>query len=110
MQLPLDMANSVDFTSRASVERFLNSDAAVQAIVHSPAANFQARRIEPSCMDFFKEISLACQFLFFHAMSTLLKGLCMTDQSKRVWTLSKHAINELSLMQTEKVFRNQLLV
>jgi hypothetical protein len=92
--------------SRETLARFLSGSDAVQEIVSAgPPARLNDRW--DACILEFAHIAAGT---FLTAVSYLLHAICLSDLSKRAWVISRHELSNASIIRTQQVFQQNLLV
>jgi hypothetical protein len=91
--------------SPAYLNQFLSGIEEASALLHSPAATTSNQAGNSD----FHQISASVYGFFLTIGSYLLRALCMTDLSKRVWVQSRHVFSEEAAVKTDQVFKEHLL-
>ena len=97
------------FLTPASSQRFLNPDQEIAEIIHSsPSSSHHGRLLDADSFNTSELYYLFRGFLLTVA-SYLLHGACFTRLSKKMWVMSRHAIDDGTAIKTQKIFQNHLL-
>ncbi len=93
-------------SSRDAYQRFLTGDADAAAL--KPGPHNLAHRWDVTDFEV-KEVCHWVKTLFLTAVSYLLRGLCLTSLSNRVWVLSRHELAEAQFAKAAQAFQDNLI-
>lgn len=91
-----------------TLARFLSGKEEAAAVVQAGHSTLAGRWVvtEPSC---WQEMYLSLSSLVLMIASYALQTLCMTDLSKRAWVLSRHQSAQMRVLETQKIFQNNVI-
>jgi hypothetical protein len=98
--------------SPALLTRFLSGQKEIAEILTAPRTPYPSRlsdRWDVSCLTELTEIYHLFNACLLAIVSYALYGLCLTSLSKRVWVIHHHEYAQATILNTQKVFKNNFL-